>query len=396
MPNYLKYNVLIFVIILFTGCNTMQNIQMVNFDILEPADLFFNDNYKNIALRYNNANVSYNENFARYSIKDVNFVDGINNDSILSVIYFRQLVENLNNQAFFKNIAVTSEGNFSNTRFIIPAVYNQLVDRQFTTAGEKAVDNLSYYIKNFERKNTPPGKTFRINPLLGLYTWDDLTRIKNETGADLLFSLDFFATHDEFLKSTLSGFKENNVYFLTLWNIYDLQHNKLVFNIMNIDTVSETIYTGSSKVRKADFIHRNEQLVSSTKQCAQYFSNQVIPHWEPVERTVYYSFGKKLKKATMYMNNGQWDKAAEIWEKNTESKKKIIAAQSAFNLAVACEMKSDFNSAFNWVIKSANIYRKNNEIHEFNCKEYLRILNQRKEQAVLIRLQMNDSHKEVN
>ena len=66
-----------------------------------------------------------------------------------------------------------------------------------------------------------------IDPKLGLYSKEELKNIADSTGAEALFSLDFFSSFDgiQFYKSNSLGVEY--VYVMAFWNIYDLQKLEL-------------------------------------------------------------------------------------------------------------------------------------------------------------------------
>ena len=97
----------------------------------------------------------------------------------------------------------------------------------------------------------------------------------------------------------------------------------------------------------------------------------------------------ELKKAEQLVKENRWLDAAEIWKKNVTNSNKNVAAKSMFNLALACEIEGELDAALDWVVKSYYVFKDDNEVHEFNCKEYIRILGMRKIDIQKIELQVN-------
>jgi len=47
-------------------------------------------------------------------------------------------------------------------------------------------------------------------------------------------------------------------------------------------------------------------------------------------------------------------------------------------MTLACEMNGEMDAAMDWAIKSFYVFGSKNQLHAFNCQEYIRILSQRK------------------
>jgi hypothetical protein len=92
----------------------------------------------------------------------------------------------------------------------------------------------------------------------------------------------------------------------------------------------------------------------------------------------YKSGNVEMKKTEELIEENRWLEAAEIWKKKTTNKNKSIAAKSMFNMALACEMNSDLDAAIDWAAKSYLVFGSKNELHAFNCQNYISILARRK------------------
>ena len=94
------------------------------------------------------------------------------------------------------------------------------------------------------------------------------------------------------------------------------------------------------------------------------------PHWSREYRWYYIGVGAKWKEASSYVNVENWEKAAERWEeiykKTSSSREK---ARAASNLALAKELSGDFKTAYSWLYKSYELFRK--EVSEKNKETYM-------------------------
>lgn len=120
------------------------------------------------------------------------------------------------------------------------------------------------------------------------------------------------------------------------------------------------------------------------------FCSKIIPTWIPVDRVYYASNNSNMLQAEKFALNGDWLKAAEIWNTQTKSKKSMIAAKASFNMALACEMQGKFDTAIEWLVNSSSLMEKNNKEHPLNCQDYISALMLRKKELVKLRQQVRN------
>ncbi len=119
-------NILLLVILLviFQGCNTLYNSRTIDIEIVEPGKTLIAPENKIIAIKYNNCNVEYNPVFANYIVGKKKIIDEINTDSIASKVYYELFLENLINQNYFDSIVVLNETDYSDIQLIDTLILN--------------------------------------------------------------------------------------------------------------------------------------------------------------------------------------------------------------------------------------------------------------------------------
>jgi hypothetical protein len=246
-----------------------------------------------------------------------------------------------------------------------------------------------------DKFNNHPGQNYKnyktIHPRLGLYDLKELRQIKENTGADLLLSLDYFATSDYYQMPLLnnysiSNYSETLILIFSIWSVYNLNDYSLKHCFLRNDSIINQEVITWHKPSDKDFIKRNALLLDASRISAEKFVHELVPHWVNIQRT-YYSVNTGLKKANALVESGKWDKASEIWLAHVNHRNRKISSQCRFNMAVYCEVKGDLKSAFDWLSKSYELGKKN-EMHNNNCMDYIRILSLRKHQAKLIDRQL--------
>ena len=76
----------------------------------------------------------------------------------------------------------------------------------------------------------------------------------------------------------------------------------------------------------------------------------LLPHWTTTERTYFTNGNIKMRDGVVYAREGQWDKAAELWQQAYNSSKSAKKqCYAAYNLALAYEMQDNIEEALKWI-----------------------------------------------
>ena len=372
----------LFLLILFTGCNTLYNNRMVKLEVMEPAKVVFPEDYKKLAIKYNNVNISYNKKFANYLIDTVQFTDITNLDSIASFTFYDSFLKNIKSQYFFENIAELPKSIRSNFTFNDTLLKKAVQPDSMSTNNQNKPIHALDAFQTILNIHSTPGKgknTTILDPEFGLLSKSELKKIADSTLADLLISLDFFASMDgiTFQKFNSTGIEA--ALSIDCWSFYDLKKLEYQNFYERIDTttwqINETYNLADAKKHLPP---RQEAVLKAAELSAINFVHFLVPHWIQVERLYYRSGNYELKQVEKYIEEGKWLEAAKIWKKNVNNPNKQIAAKCTYNLGLACEMEGDIDAAIDWVVKSFHLLENKNEIHSFHCRDYIRILAQRK------------------
>jgi hypothetical protein len=371
---------------------------MVKFEVLVPGNIKIPKDYKKTVIRYNNCNVAPNRFFNSYFEDAKKLSEITNTDSIASEIYYQVFAGQLKKQQVFDTIIELKPFDFSEIITSDSLIYKQLENNVKNQAEpfsgvNTEVYNFSRFLKKHEDLDSNKYKILLLDPEFGLYTKKQIQQIAQSTGADLFFSLDFFAEVDgifspDYIRSdSVSIFNEylydsriarEIVYTLACWNVYDLKKTEFARTLQKLDTIEwmEPVY--SLKEAKRMLPPRKDAVLNAADIAGSRFADFISPHWIEVDR-MYYPIGQpESKKTNKLVDENRWLEAAVIWKKNTTSKNKNVAAKSMFNMAVACEMNGEMDAAIDWAVKSFYLMGNKNDIHTFNCRDYINILARRK------------------
>jgi hypothetical protein len=376
----------------------MYNTRILKIEVKVPGRAKIPNDYKKLAIRYNNSNVASNPFFNYYFEDSEKLVEKTNTDSIASEIYFQLFTEQLKKQQFFDTIIELKPVDFSDIALSDSLIYKKMVSNdsnqvEIYSGVNSEVYNFSRFVKKYSSADSNKNVILLIDPEYGLYTQRQIQNIAGSTGADLFLSLDFFSSIDgifspDYIGSdSISIFNEylydsriarEIVYTLACWNIYDLKKVNFERTLQKLDTIQwmEPVY--SLKEAKRMLPPRKDAVLNAADIAGSRFAEFLVPHWIEVDRMYYRSGHTELKATDELIAQNQWLEAAKIWKKNTTNTNKSIAAKSMFNMALACEMSGEMDAALDWAIKSFYVFGNKNPEHAFNCQEYIRILAQRK------------------
>lgn len=389
------------IIAVIQGCNTSANLSTINVEVLVPAKVNFPQEYKNLAARYNNCNVSNNPEFSVYFEDNEKISDTINMDSIASEICYQNFIKHMRYQQYFDTVIDLQMSNYSDIKLSDSLFFSQLTISNPIDSATKS--DINSHVVRFTKladslmpDNT--GKTIVkcIDPEFGLYSANDIQQIADTTGAGLFVSFDFFASKDGIFSTNykpdeadtsgtlFSGFNiyrdaTEVVHILSGWNFYDLKKQELIYSYQKKDTVKWNEPANNIKMAKRILPSRWDAVLNAADIAGNKFAEFLVPHWLEVERNYYKFSRKELKSADSLMMQNRWMEAAEIYRKNTQSRNRKIASKSMYNMGLLCEMNGEMDAAIDWIIKSMNTNHKD-PYHKGNCDIYLVILDWRKQE----------------
>ena len=389
---------LIFALFL-NSCYTSTNLSTIKFEVLITGKVQFPAEYKMLAVRYNNCNISYNEHFSVWFEDNKKIIDITNIDSTASEIYFQNFITHLKYQQFFDTVFQIEQMNFTDIRLddslinIKQANFNPFDSAKQNNIRRGIVD-FTKMMTRFSPDNSRKFKTKFIDPEFCLYSVNDIRQIADSTGADLFLSLDFFASKNGIFTSDYkpeepdtSDIYDNTgnihqdaiqvVHILSGWNLYDLREQKLIYSHLKTDTVQWTEPAYTINMAKRVLPPRKDAVLNAADIAGKQFAAFLVPNWVEVERKFYNSPQVEMKKAGELAMQNQWLEAAEIWRKLTNDENKKLASKSMFNMALACEFIGDIDAATDWIKKALKTNHKD-PYHKGNCQSYNYILEQRK------------------
>lgn len=228
---------------------------------------------------------------------------------------------------------------------------------------------------------------------------DDVASLTKTMGVDCLISLDsialFFAgrekgekvpvlTWNDILSAMLEidSSTHASVQLYAAMNIYIPGKQTPYAHIAMSDQLGWSAY-GYTEREAADYLpSMKEKIDDVIDRMSLGLKRKLLPYWETIDREVYVRENKNLVRAKSYIDNKQWDKAAELWQEMfKEMHAYRIKALAAHNLFVYYEMNSKPDEAIEWCKKGARYFKLNgSSLNAQYLLEQIPALEKRKEE----------------
>lgn len=230
-------------------------------------------------------------------------------------------------------------------------------------------------------------------------SWDEVAHLSSNYDVDAIFELSFFDTDAQIdyktfpvkVKTAIGvdvPVIEHRATIKTLiktgWRIYD-PLNKLIRDefIIHKNTVSQG--AGINPVKAAEaIIGRKESVLQISNQIGHNYALRILPYKTRVSRDYFVRGTDNFKIAKRRAQTGNWNGAAELWEKEVSSTNGKVAGRACYNMAIINEINGDINKAIEWASISYTDYKNKNALR------YINILKRRVEKNRQLSLQMDN------
>jgi len=214
------------------------------------------------------------------------------------------------------------------------------------------------------------------NPGLGVFpaalSWKEIEKICSENKVDALFALSFYDTDAKIDYETVPVKLENplgaNIPALkhkatisteikTGWRIYD-PSGKMILDEFFANERVVSSGTGINPMKAAQaIIDRKESVLQVSNIIGQNYALRILPYKIRVSRYYYVRGTNNFKIAKRRAQTGDWNGAAELWEKEISHPKRKVAGRACYNMAIINEINGDLNAALEWGSKAYTDYR---------------------------------------
>ncbi len=227
------------------------------------------------------------------------------------------------------------------------------------------------------------------SPGLGIFpsalSWKTIERICSENNVDAIFALSFYDTDAKIDYKAIPiqidgplGIKvpvvEHHATIATLiktgWRIYD-PINKFIQDehLVNKNVVSKGIGINPVKAIEA-IMGRKEDVLQVSNNIGHNYALRILPYKIRVTRHYYVRGTNNFKIAKRRAQTGNWDEAAELWDKEVSNPKRKLAGRACYNMAIINEINGELNTAVEWASKSYTDYKNKMALRYLNVLKY--------------------------
>jgi hypothetical protein len=229
--------------------------------------------------------------------------------------------------------------------------------------------------------------------------WGKVEKICHENKVDALFILEVFDTDTKISYTsnpvTVQGpfgvsmpALEHQADMTTLvnagWRIYDPQSRELLDQYSVLESVSSSGKGINPAAAAAALMGRKEAVKQCSYTGGQSYAYRILPYSIRVRREYYVRGTDNFKIAKRRAQTGNWDGAAELWEKETNNSKRKVAGRAHYNMAIINEINGNLQLALEWAQKAYTDYRIKLAL------DYVRILEGRIVREEQLRQQMEE------
>ncbi len=212
-------------------------------------------------------------------------------------------------------------------------------------------------------------------------SWDNVEKICEANGVDILFSLEFYDTdtHVDYQAEMVSipnsfGIKANvpghkvtiNTVIKNGWRVYDPQTKFILDEIAGNNYVT-SVGQGINPVRAIEaIVGRKEAVLQNSTYIGNLYALDTRPKRRRISRDYFVSGTDNFVTAKRRAQTGDWDGAAVLWEQEVSNPNPKVAGRACYNMAIINEINGDLDKAMDWASKSYS---------DYNNKEALRYVN---------------------
>lgn len=306
-------------------------------EIYTPGEIAYPANAENVAIVYRNFKYSsdslihyYKDDFRLKKARQ----DPKNLDSILVNLCMSELAENLKEKNAFKEIRIFPELFEPHSGQKLPALNVEMVQQLAT-----------------------------------------------KTNTDLVISLETYSSfYSEYSSTAEVPTKSNEVITAAVWAVYSPFEQRLIERKTMIDTIFWNGYdTQGNYQRNAKLPPRITALKIASQMVGENYSKRFFASWENVNRMYSVPPLPDFAMADEYVQKGEWDNAIMLWKRYADDSNGKMAINARYNLALAYEMKDDFDTAEKWLNAAQQIATDYNSREELKMIfEYRKLLAKRK------------------
>ena len=241
------------------------------------------------------------------------------------------------------------------------------------------------------------------SPGMGIFpaplSWDVVEKICNENHVDALFVLEFYDTDTDISYSsqpvTINGpmgvkipavehYAHMHTLVKTGWRVYDPIGRMILDEFPMQESIDKSGKGINPAAALSAMIGRKDAVKQVSYTVGQNYAYRILPYSIRVSRKYYVRGTDNFKIAKRRAQTGDWEGAAQLWERETENPKAKVAGRANYNMAIINEINGNLDAAIQWAKKAYSDYKIKLAL------EYVRILEDRERRNERLREQTEE------
>jgi hypothetical protein len=143
----------------------------------------------------------------------------------------------------------------------------------------------------------------------------------------------------------------------TGWRIYDPNRKLIIDEIYLTDRLVSNGSGINPVAAAATLLNREQAVKQISTRIGESYAHRIEPQLFRVWRNYYNKGSQNLRIAKRRSEVGDWDGAAEMWQKDLDSPKRKVAGRATYNMAIYKEIVGDIDGALELAQKAYSDYR---------------------------------------
>ncbi|MFW5830702.1 MAG: DUF6340 family protein [Prolixibacteraceae bacterium] len=175
-------------------------------------------------------------------------------------------------------------------------------------------------------------------------------KLTGSTHTDLLISLETFSFFYASYPETYEAIASDEVITAAVWGVYSPETNNPVERKTLIDTVVWHGYDADGNFNPAyKAPPRLTALQTASEMAGENYAKRFYPSWQTTDRTYSIPPLPDFSEAAYQFEEGEWDKAINLWKKYADDRNGKMAIAAQYNIALAYEIKDEIDLALEWL-----------------------------------------------
>ncbi len=222
-------------------------------------------------------------------------------------------------------------------------------------------------------------------------SWNDIEALCQKYQVDAIFSLAFYDTNTKIDYRATTMLLPNDLgikvavpaHELTLytyikngWRVYDPYQQRIADEFLCNDQIV-SVGKGLNPVKAYEAIAgRKEALMQYSMNMGRAYASRLQPSHRRISRDYFVRGSHNFVVAKRRAQTGDWNGAAELWERETANTNPKIAGRAFYNMAIINEINGDLETAMDWASKAYTDYNNRFALRYLDALKYRNALNE--------------------